>query len=726
MLSRFPFLGVVRHAVAIALLSLFASAVWAAPVIRVVGDDNGNFGQVGQWVMIEGEGFDGTLTDVLFSKSGGGTVAATDKMVSRGRGMILVAVPVTAVTGTVVVRVDGVSSPAYPFTVNAGTFSPGANTVSGLVRASGLGVQDVGVLVLTPANCDEGMEFWYAAVTDSSGFYSVKWPGSGDFFLFLFPPLAAGLAGTSAPVMGTGNLINQNFDLTAGTTVTGRVLNASSAAVPNAAVSFEGDAYENVLTDGTGNFSLHLSPGFWQMNIAAPINYHAMPVSGENLTVPVSSPYALGDRTLASTVWVSGILQDDLAAPVVSARVSVSPPSGGNWINETTSGIGGAFGLEVPLNTALQLGVDTARTGPVVDSQSAIGPYSVDTNLGTITLPRAGYITGRVTDESSTPLAGVSMQANHATSGSYLDGAATCNDGTFILKVPSVGTTVPVRASVSFWNDSRPYANQTYNNKNFQCEGDILNVTGTGTVSGINFTLHPGGSISGTVTQYFGGSPISNIIVAADDGGSHSCYFGGWPSTNGGGGYQTDHLPIVPLRVWAFNAGPTYSRGSYTNKIFPQYTAVTPVAGAVTPNINIALQIPQSPKAVPDGTGGTQAAKLTKLNADGSLVQGTWDVTTCPPPTNHDYNLLVGVGSTLSSYGLVGSLCGVGRSGTFTGAAPAVPPTEKFLWFILVQSGGNGSTESSWGKNSLNQERIPGSASNQCQYTIKDTSGQCP
>lgn len=711
---------------------ILSTSLWAAtPVIRDIGmDANKNGGQVAGWIALEGENFDGTTTSVLFSANGGGTVAATNMIVSTGRGMIFCQVPLTAVTGDIYVVVDTVSSAGYPLNVNTSTFNPGANTISGQVTASGPGVPNVCVAMLEQGNCGKGVKFWSCATTDSSGYYTLYWPGSGSSYLMIIlPPLSAGLAGTMAQVSGSGNLTD-NFALTAGTTVTGTVHNPSGGALQNAYVSFDENGHDQIHTDATGNFSLHLTPGSWTMYVDPPIGYHAMGLgqNGVSVTVPATSPYGLGTISLQGGIWFSGTLQDDsipTPQPVVAADLMVNPQNGGSTYNENFSRPGGTFGIEVQSGVAFQLNIRTARKGPLVDWQGNYGPYSADTNIGTITLGHAGFITGTVTDESATPLSDVGMQAFHAISGSWLSNTNTCSDGTYTLKVPSAGTTLPVIEEVQFWNDSRPYANQTYNNKIFPCEGNVINVSGTSTVSGINFTLHPGGSIAGKVTYYAGGAPVPDMNVQVDDGNSHNCALGGWPPTDSGGNYQFDHMPIMSSRVWVGNQPMGYSRGSYLNEIYPDYTPVTPVAGTVTPNINIPLWTVQPLKPVPNGVSST-AAKVWKLNTDGSLLQGTWDVTTCPPPANDNYSLLIGLGSTLSTYGIVASGCNLGTSGTFTGPMGAIPNGERFLWWVMVQTGGQGQTESSWGKNSSLQERNGSNASNQCQNIYKDTSQTCP
>jgi hypothetical protein len=577
--------------------------------------------------------------------------------------------------------------------------------------------------------------FYYCAKTDASGHYTLFWPGSGtNFMIILLPPLSANLAGTGTLVSGTGDL-TQDFALTAGTTVTGTVHNPSGGALQNAYVSFEDNGHDQILTNASGNFSLHLAPGDWTMYVEPPVGYHAMSLApdGVPVNVPSSSPYSVGTKTLLGGVWFSGTLQDDTAQPVVAADLSINPQNGGSTYNENLSRPDGTFGIMVRSGEAFQLNIKTARTGPLVDWQQGYGPYSSDTNIGTITLGHAGFVTGTVKDENAAPLSDVGMATIHATSGSWLSNTNTCSDGSYILKVPSAGTTIPVHVTTAFWNDPRPLATQVYNDKIFLCEGDVVDVSNTSTVSGINFTLHPGGSVSGQVTYSSGGAPVSGMSVQADDGSIHgngyNCNLGGWPNTDALGNYRFDHLPIIPMRFWVGNPPTNYSRGSYLNKIYPDYTPVTPVADNLTSGINIPLWTVSPLYAVPNGIEST-AAKVTKLNSDASQVTATWDVTTCQPQSNENYSVLFGVGSTLSSYGLVGSLCDIGITGTYTNSIstpfPPVPSGEKFIWFVLVHTGGSGQSESSWGKNSAGQERNGSNASSQCQNIYKDTSQTCP
>jgi hypothetical protein len=123
------------------------------------------------------------------------------------------------------------------------------------------------------------------------------------------------------------------------------------------------------------------------------------------------------------------------------------------------------------------------------------------------------------------------------------------------------------------------------------------------------------------------------------------------------------------------------------------------------------------PTPVPAGDNGTTPLLGDRLTPSGDQILVRWDTTSCSAP---DYNLLYGDLAGVSSYTLAGSECGLGTSGSFDWAgAPAGN-----LFFLVV--GTDGSTESSWGTDSLYGERNGAGPSGQCSVVAKDMSGTCP
>ncbi|MEJ2368723.1 MAG: carboxypeptidase regulatory-like domain-containing protein, partial [Acidobacteriota bacterium] len=246
------------------------------------------------------------------------------------------------------VRVDGVSSAGYPITILPGTFTPGTNTISGQITDAGTPVANAAVALIVNGTCyHDRVSFWTASATDSSGYYTLDWPGTGsNYTVFVLPPRSAGLAATAAPVSASGD-ITQDFALTAGTTVTGTIEDPSNAGLQNAVVSFDGPGHDQVLTDASGNFTLHLAPASWDLSVDPPIGAHARNIQQVSVTVPASSPYSLGTQALQGGIWVSGALEDDSPTPqpVVAADVTAGPPNGGSDFDEVLSRPDGTFGV---------------------------------------------------------------------------------------------------------------------------------------------------------------------------------------------------------------------------------------------------------------------------------------------------------------------------------------------------------------------------------------------
>ena len=85
-------------------------------------------------------------------------------------------------------------------------------------------------------------------------------------------------------------------------------------------------------------------------------------------------------------------------------------------------------------------------------------------------------------------------------------------------------------------------------------------------------------------------------------------------------------------------------------------------------------------------SGGPQAKPVNALDAsrvDPTTIDVAWDVASC---TSTDYEILYGNLSSLPSYTLLGSVCGIGTSGTTTWSG--VPAGD--LWFLVTGLDGAG------------------------------------
>jgi hypothetical protein len=123
------------------------------------------------------------------------------------------------------------------------------------------------------------------------------------------------------------------------------------------------------------------------------------------------------------------------------------------------------------------------------------------------------------------------------------------------------------------------------------------------------------------------------------------------------------------------------------------------------------------PPPVPDGRSGTTPVRASRLDAAGSSMQVTWDMTSCPASA---VNLLYGDLAAVGGYTLAGAVCGLGASGDYRWET--VPVED--LYFLLVGTDGD-VTEGSWGVDGGGQERNGSVPCGLCGVTIKDTSGIC-
>ncbi|MCP3977850.1 MAG: hypothetical protein GY716_00775 [bacterium] len=124
------------------------------------------------------------------------------------------------------------------------------------------------------------------------------------------------------------------------------------------------------------------------------------------------------------------------------------------------------------------------------------------------------------------------------------------------------------------------------------------------------------------------------------------------------------------------------------------------------------------PPSVPDGSAFSNPLRGDRMSVAGDELRTTWDVDSCRAT---DYNLLYGNLADVASYSLAGSICGIGDTGSFDWAS--VPAGD--LFFLVVGTDG-ADMESSWGIDSVGNERNGGAASGECAAVAKDTSNVCP
>ncbi len=155
---------------------------------------------------------------------------------------------------------------------------------------------------------------------------------------------------------------------------------------------------------------------------------------------------------------------------------------------------------------------------------------------------------------------------------------------------------------------------------------------------------------------------------------------------------------------------------------------------AIPPSLRIEFTSPPvPPPTVPDGIAGSPVL-LSKLSADGANLGVAWDGTLCSG--NFGHHIIFGTSggfpvAPLGPYALVGSACAFGASSPYVWNGSPDPsvfdPAKRLIW-LLVLANDNATTEGSWGRNSLAQERNgPGldGCSSQCGILDKSVINTC-
>jgi hypothetical protein len=435
-----------------------------------------------------------------------------------------------------------------------------------------------------------------SASTDAQGRYTSPPLATGSYFVVADPPTSSGLmgqlydnlpcpggnctvtSGTAVSVTAPNARPNINFALQPGSTITGTVTNATtSAPVSSASVAFfasSGIAVGSTNTDAQGRYT---SPG-----------------------LPPGSYYVVADPHPLTASGLIGQLYDNLPCP------------GMNCVGTVTSG------------TAVQ--VTAANTTPNINF--ALQPGAV--------------IIGTVTNATtSAPVAGVTVKFYTSVYTNFGWGnpkATTDTQGRY---------TSPPLATGSYFVVADPptssgLVGQLYDN--LPCpgggcpvtSGTAVSVTPPQTTPNINFALHAGGTITGTVTNATTSAPVAGVTVEFYSRSGASPWWSA--TTDAQGGYIS---PTLPSGSYFVRANPPTASG-----LIPQLydslpclggscsvrsgTGVSVTTSSATPNINFALEagyIVSGRISGDAGAGLSGASVLIRLvtgTAAGAPWWGVW------------------------------------------------------------------------------------------------------
>ena len=246
-----------------------------------------------------------------------------------------------------------------------------------------------------------------------------------------------------------------------------------------------------------------------------------------------------------------------------------------------------------------------------------------------VTLPLAQHISGTVYGpDGTTPLADVgpiNVQVNYPN----WFGTRTRPDGTYTLAV------LPGVYALGFNDDTATYVGGFYDSNspgNYftvdQNAGTPVDVT-TADASEINVAMPRGVTISGTVYEPDGSTPLANINVNA-----YNPTFGNGTQTDNNGDYAIAVLPNAAYTMWFHDNTGTYVDGCYASSGFTaDWNACTPVtvADSGVASINVVMLRGVTIRGTVYGPDGTTPLANIDVNANaGSLGFGA--------QTDHDGN----------------------------------------------------------------------------------------
>ena len=225
------------------------------------------------------------------------------------------------------------------------------------------------------------------------------------------------------------------------------------------------------------------------------------------------------------------------------------------------------------------------------------------------TLDSGGAIAGTVTEaDGATPISDVYVYATDYDTGAYANGASTEADGTYTISGVKAGL-----YRVETWiPDELGFAREFYTSTADWNLATQVPVNDGQTTSDIDFTLDAGGSISGTVTEANGVTPVPNAHVWAEN--YECCGGGNGAQTDETGSYTIAGLAPGNYRVGVHASESGLIRQFYTSTSdWEQATAVSVTAGQDSPDIDFLLS-----------AGGSISGRV--LTADGGTPVTNADV----------------------------------------------------------------------------------------------------
>ncbi|MCU0777853.1 MAG: carboxypeptidase regulatory-like domain-containing protein [Akkermansiaceae bacterium] len=305
---------------------------------------------------------------------------------------------------------------------------------------------------------------------------------------------------------------------------------------------------------------------------------------------------------------ISGTVSDNLGNPLPGIEVTLFRYNAGGVFWEelqdvTTDGTGQYLFNQVETGTYRLRFVDPSETHAgeyhsdayIVESAADVVVTTGNETVVNESLIDAASISGTVTDNSATPLSGITVnfyRINNSTAQrEYLFSRNTAADGTYSIGGLPDGTFLVEFADYS---PAAAYAREYYNGKPTLEAADPVDVQEGQDVTGIDASLELAGRITGTVTADGTGTPLPFISVTLYRRNEVSL---AWSyatnvTTDLSGTYTAQGLVPGDYRITFYDFAGNYLGESYNNKAtFDLADSLAVSAGAVLSGINASLAV---------------------------------------------------------------------------------------------------------------------------------------
>ena len=292
---------------------------------------------------------------------------------------------------------------------------------------------------------------------------------------------------------------------------------------------------------------------------------------------------------------ISGtVIETQGGQPVNGLVVRAHDYTTGTWIISATTQADGSYTIPDLAAGSYRVVVQTTGTDYAQEYYDSTYDYNTATAINLsegqtfsgidFSLEIGGKIEGTVTDtDSGLAVEGIRLSACDYTSGSCVSYALTISDGTYSI------TGIPT-GSYRIWAEGNgtDYANEYYLDTYDPSNATPVDVVQPQTITGYDFSLELGGTVSGVVTASGSGQPLEGIRLEAYDYAAGFWVRG--TQTSSDGSYSLTGIPAGNYRVYTYDPQRIYAPEYYDNTSDYDYaTQVDVIQNQTIPSIDFSL-----------------------------------------------------------------------------------------------------------------------------------------